>query len=118
MTYEYAALAYSLLTGLFAFYTLHVSMTTKNKKIFYIWFLVFTIASWSGIEWFYWLSGYDMFNLILYPAVPLDFFFLSWIAFAGWYGKKIMQIDIFKIWLVVLGVIFAVARVCMNCVHF
>ena len=117
MVYELAALGYATLAGLFSLLMLYQSMTTSEKKNYYIWFLIFTIASWSGIEWFYWLAGYNMFDLILYPAVPLDFFFLSWIAFAGWYGKKIKYLGIFKLWIVALAIIFAIARVCMNCIR-
>ncbi len=116
---ELVSLTYSLLSGAFAFLCLYFSMTVKEwQRTLYTFFLVFTIAAWSGMEWAFWLMGQNMFDIILYPAVPLDFFFLSWIVFAGWYGEKIKARNIWIGWLIVLAIIFAIARVCMNCVKF
>ncbi len=119
MAEELIALAYSLLSGVFAIFCFYLSLAyIKYKKEFYVFFLILTTASWSGLEWSFWLMGKNMFDIILYPAVPFDFFFLSWIVIAGWLGERLGQRKIFMIWLVVLALIFAIARICMNCIQF
>jgi hypothetical protein len=96
----------------------HLTLTQKEKRKYYSLALTFLIASWSGLEWGLWMAGADMFQMILYPVVPLDFFFAAWIAFAVWTGERIKQRNVWICWLIILAVIFMVAHVCMNCVHF
>ena len=112
-------LVYSLIAGIMAMGLFYLSYRDRGmKKIFYIFSLVFLIASWSGLEWAYWLMGHNMFDIILAPAVPLDFFFAVWIGFSIWWGEKIGERKVWIGFLVALAIIFAIARVCMNCVVF
>ncbi len=88
----------------------------KRAKEIYIFALAFTIASWSGLEWGLWLDGGNLFRLIVFPAVPLDVFFLVWISFALWAGEKLNQRKIAVSWLIILAAIFVIASYCMDCV--
>ncbi|MEM5814838.1 MAG: hypothetical protein QXD77_03400 [Candidatus Aenigmatarchaeota archaeon] len=117
MGMETLGFSYATIAGIMAILLFCLALT-QRKRDYYIFALVFLIASWSGLEYGLWLAGSDMFDMILYPAVPLDFFFVAWIAFAVWTGEKIKQRRIWQYWLVALAVIFAIARVCMNCVRF
>jgi len=118
MNAELAGFSYAIIAGIMAVLLFWLTLTQKQNKNYYIFALVFLIASWSGLEYGLWLTGNNMFDMILYPAVPLDFFFVAWIAFAVWAGEKIKQRNVWIVWLVVLAIIFAIARVCMNCIKF
>lgn len=89
----------------------------KSKNL-YILALLMSTACFSGLEWGLWLDGQDMFKLLLYPAVPLDFFFAAWIGFAVWIGDRINQRKLAICWLFLLAAIFVVASYCMNCIRF
>jgi hypothetical protein len=118
MAAELAAFSYAIIAGAMAIPLFFMALTQKKPRNYYIFALVFLIASWSGLEYGLWLTGNNMFDMILYPAVPLDFFFAAWIAFSIWVGERIRQRKIWICWLVALAIIFAIARVCMNCVRF
>jgi len=118
MAAELVGYSFAIIAGIMAMLLFWLSLTQKRAKEFYVFALAFLIASWSGLEFGLWLGGANMFDMILYPAVPLDFFFAAWIAFAVWTGEKLKQRKIWVAWLVVMAIIFAIARVCMNCVHF
>ncbi|MFH0829991.1 MAG: hypothetical protein V1887_02415 [Candidatus Aenigmatarchaeota archaeon] len=89
----------------------------KSKQLF-VMALLMSTACFSGLEWGLWMDGQDMFRLIVYPAVPLDFFFAAWIGFAVWVGDKIDQRKLAIYWLFLLAAIFVIASYCMNCVSF
>jgi hypothetical protein len=118
MAAELIGFSYGIMAGVMAMLMFYLAMIQKEKRQYYVFALIFLIASWSGLEYGLWLSGNNMFDMILYPAVPLDFFFAAWITFAVWTGEKLKQRNIWMAWLVVLAIIFAIARVCMNCVRF
>jgi len=114
--------SFAVIAGVMAallFYVI-VSSDFKHKKAkqLYAFALILTIASWSGLEWGLWLQGEDMFRLIAYPAVPLDFFFAAWISFVLWIGEKLNERKTAIIWLAFLAAIFVIASYCMNCVQF
>jgi len=115
---ELVGFSYGIIAGIMARLLFYLTLTQKKPRDYYVFALLFLIASWSGLEYGLWLTGNDMFDMILYPAVPLDFFFAAWIAFAVWTGEKIKQRNVWMVWLVVLAIIFAIARVCMNCIKF
>ena len=118
MAAEMIGFTFGTIAGIMAVLLFYLALTQKQPKNYYMFALIFLIASWSGLEYGLWLTGNNMFDMMLYPTVPLDFFFAAWIAFAGWLGEKIKQRNIWMAWLVVLAIIFAIARVCMNCVKF
>ena len=118
MNAELAGFSYAIIAGIMAVSLFYLTVTQRQNRNYYIFALIFLIASWSGLEYGLWLTGNNMFDMILYPSVPLDFFFAAWIAFAVWVGEKIKQRNVWIIWLVVLAAIFAIARVCMDCVKF
>ena len=118
MAAELAAFSYAIIAGIMAILLFFLALTQRKGKPYYVFALIFLIASWSGLEFGLWLSGNNMFDMLLYPAVPLGFFFLTWMAFAGWVGEKLGERRIFICWLVALAIIFAIARVCMNCIRF
>jgi len=118
MAQELVGFAFGVIAGMMAILMFWLTLTQKQPKNYYVFALIFLIASWSGLEFGLWLGGSNMFDMMLYPAVPLDFFFAAWIAFAVWAGEKIKQRNVWMAWLVVLAIIFAIARVCMNCIKF
>lgn len=118
MDMHFLGFSYAIVAGFMSVLLFYLTFTQKRKREFYIFALVFLIASWSGLEYGLWLLGMDMFDLILAPAVPLDFFFAAWIAFAIWTGEKIKERNVWIAWIIALAVIFAIARVCMNCIQF
>jgi len=118
MAAEMIGFTFGAIAGMMAVLMFYLTVTQRQNRNYYIFALIFLIASWSGLEYGLWLTGNDMFDMILYPSVPLDFFFAAWIAFAVWVGEKVKQRNVWVIWLVVLAIIFAIARVCMNCVRF
>jgi len=117
MAAELIGFSFSILAGMMAVLLFWLALTQK-KRDYYIFALVFLIASWSGLEYGLWLTGGNMFDMILYPTVPLDFFFAAWIAFTVWTGEKLKQRNVWMCWIIALAIIFAIARVCMNCIRF
>jgi len=90
---------------------------SRSKKLFILALLMST-ACFSGLEWGLWLDGQDMFKMIVYPAVPLDFFFAAWIGFSVWIGEQLKERKLAIYWLILLAAIFVIASYCMNCVQF
>lgn len=118
MAVELIGFSFSMIAGAMAVLLFYLTLTQKQKRDYYIFSLLFLTASWAGLEYGMWLTGNDMFDMILYPAVPLDFFFAAWIAFSIWTGERVGQRKVWITWVIVLAIIFAIARACMNCVHF
>jgi len=110
--------SWAIISGFMSIMMFYLTFTQKEKKNFYIFALLFLIASWSGLEYGLWLAGVNMFEMILAPNVPLDFFFTAWIIFVIWAGEKINERKIWVSWIIALIIIFLIAKLCMNCVHF
>ena len=116
---NYIPLVYSIIAGAMSIALFYLSLTNRElRKPLYIFSLVFLIASWSGIEWALWIAGYNLFELVLFPVVPLDFFFLSWIAFVIWYGEYIKERKIWIYFIISLVAIYIIATFCMDCLRF
>lgn len=120
MVISAAGYSFSVVSGILAALLFREIFRNKfrNSRQLYMLALLMSTACFSGLEWGLWLDGQDMFELIAYPAVPLDFFFAAWIGFSIWIGEKTNERKIAIYWLVLLAAVFVIASYCMNCVRF
>jgi len=119
-----ASYTFSIISAIFSAVFLYHALNLDDRKEgekFFIFSILFLIAAFSGIETGLWAGGFDMFELILSPWVPLDFFFgiCYFVIFylSEWYFQNR------KIWVAVVLfslIIFFIAYVlgCMDCVQF
>jgi hypothetical protein len=110
-------MTYSIIAGIMSIALLIYSVHRKHEH-FFLFSLIFLIASWSGLEWALWLRGSNMFHMIFKPIVPFAFYFVAWIALVVYVSEKIFKKR--KYWVGFIGVLLiitAIASVCMNCLY-
>lgn len=78
---------------------------------------IFLWASFTGLEWGFWLEGENMFQLITYPIVPLIFYFAVWGGFVVWIFESREQRRIWVAMLAIAALLILTAVNCMNCIH-
>ena len=78
----------------------------------FIWAVLFLGAAFGGIEWTFWLLGYNMFTFFAFPLVA---FFAVWFGFIIWTFERRGERKIWVAFLVALIVLTIVAVNCMNC---
>jgi hypothetical protein len=115
MGVEMAGFTYSILAGFMSCILMVYSIDKKRKDMFLA-SLAFTIASWGGLEWGFWMLGYDMFKLVYMPVVPLTMFFVIWTGFIIYTSEKVFKKREYWIaFLAVLIIISIIANFCMDC---
>jgi len=87
----------------------------KKSKIILIWACLFLASSFAGLEWAFWLEGYDMFNLFFSFKFPLVVYFLIWFFFIIWLFEVRKERKIWVILLILLIAVVLIAINCMNC---
>jgi len=107
-------LTYSIIAAIFSFFLLNLAVRKRNEKYFLL-SLLMVLASWSGIEWALWLLGYNLFHLVLEPIVPLASFFVAWTLAIIYFAETKFKRRDWVIFLGIVGVIWLIARVCMDC---
>lgn len=107
-------LLYSGLAGIMSIALIFYSIKKKSEEYFLI-SLAFLIVSWSGIEWYYWLNGQNLFTLVFTPIVPLASYFVLWSGFVIYIAEKHFKRRDWVAFLAVVGIIIIIAHFCMNC---
>ncbi|MCW1296200.1 MAG: hypothetical protein OH319_00775 [Candidatus Parvarchaeota archaeon] len=108
---------YALISGISALLFLYVSISNGKKGVnFFIISLISLLVHFSGIEWFLWIGGYNLFDLLLEPIVPLTSYFIGWFIIIIYLSEKYFK----KRWIwiaftIFCAIIFIIARFCMNC---
>ena len=114
------AISFSLVSGIMACFLFIFGMHEKNKKKsrnILIWACLFLAGSFAGLEWVFWLIGYNMFNLVLKFTFPLIVYFGIWFGFIIWLFESRKERKIWIILLVLLIIMVLIAMNCMNCIH-
>lgn len=109
-----AGLIYSVVAG-FMSVLLMVYAIEKKKDHFFVFSLMFLIISWSGIEWALWLKGYNLFQMVFTPIVPLSSYFVGWTVFVIYVSEKYFKRRYWVAFLIVLGFFIWISTFCMNC---
>ncbi len=112
-------LSFSMISGIMSCLLFVLGMSIeKNKKksrVVLIWACVFLLGSFTGLEWSFWLEGYNMFRLLFQPIIPLVAYFVIWIAFVIWLFESRKERNIWVVLIIILVVIVLLAINCMNC---
>ena len=87
----------------------------KKGKAFLIWAVLFLGASFGGLEWSFYLLGYNMFTFFVFPLMA---YFVVWFAFIVWAFERIGERRIWIIFLIALIILTILAMNCMNCIQF
>jgi len=87
----------------------------KAARNLFIWAVLFLGAAFGGIEWAFYLLGYNLFAFFAFPLVA---FFAIWFAFIVWLFERRGERKIWIAFLVALAVLTVIATNCMNCLAF
>lgn len=116
------ALSFSLIAGFMACLLyiagLYLEKNKKKSTIILIIASIFLWASFTGLEWGFWIEGQNMFELFFYPIVPLIFYFMVWCGFLIWVFEGRGQRKIWVVMLIIAAILVFIAINCMNCIHF
>lgn len=109
------ALAISAIAGLMAIALFYLGLKDKDKKkatSILIFAVLFLGVSFGGLEWAFYLLGYDMFHFFAFPLIA---FFAVWFIFIIWIFESRKQRKIWIIFLIALIILVLLAVNCMNC---
>ncbi len=107
-------LTYSIIAALISIYFLDVALKKGSKDMLLL-SLLFVLVSWSGIEWTLWLLGYNLFELVLRPIVPLTSFFVAWTLAIIYIAETRFERKYWVLFLVLIYIISIIAVNCMDC---
>jgi len=105
---------YSLIAGILSILLIFYALRKKSEE-FFVFSLVFLLISWSGIEWSLWTQGYNLFELLAEPIVPLLSYFVGWGVFVIYLSEKYFKRRDWIAFLIIVLVIIGIASVCMDC---
>lgn len=115
------AISFSIVSGIMAcllfIFGMYLEKNRKKSRTILIWACLFLAGSFAGLEWAFWLEGYDMFRLVLGFRFPLLVYFGIWFGFVIWLFESRKERRIWIILLVILIIITVIAMSCMNCLH-
>ena len=80
-------IVWAIVAGFMSVLLMLYSIEKKNDH-FFLFSLMFLIISWSGIEWALWLKGFNLFEMVLTPIVPLASYFVGWTVFVIYVSEK------------------------------
>jgi|SRR3989339_170587 len=109
------ALTLSIISGFAAILLYYAGLNEKNFKkgtFLLVWATLFLGASMGGIEWAFYLLGY---NLFMFFAFPLAAYMVIWFAFVIWIFESRKQRKIWIVFLIALIILTIVAINCTNC---
>ncbi|MGC1121072.1 MAG: hypothetical protein WBA22_08250 [Candidatus Methanofastidiosia archaeon] len=109
-----AGLTYALIAGFTATVLMLYAVEKRDDHLF-LFSLMFLIISWSGIEWALWLKGWNLFDMVFTPIVPLASFFVGWTLFVIFVAEKYFRRRYWIAFLIVLGFFIWISTFCMNC---
>lgn len=107
-------LIYAVLAGVTAILLMIYAVEKRDDHLF-LFSLMFLIISWSGIEWALWLEGFNLFEMVLTPIVPLSSFFVGWTIFVIYVAERYFRRRYWIAFLIVLGFFIWISTFCMNC---
>lgn len=108
------ALTYAVIAGFMSVLLMLYAVEKKNDH-FFLFSLLFLIISWGGIEWASWLQGYNLFELVFTPVVPLASYFVGWGVFIIYVSEKYFKRRYWVVALVVVAFFIWISTFCMNC---
>lgn len=115
------ALSFSLISGIMSCLLfisgMFLEKEKKKSRVILIWACLFLAGSFGGLEWAFWLEGYDMFKLVFSLTFPLIVYFGIWFAFIIWLFERRKERKIWIILLILLIIVILIAMSCMNCLH-
>lgn len=115
------ALSFSIVSGMMACLLfisgMFLEKKKKKSKIILIWACLFLAGSFAGLEWAFWLEGYDMFKLVLSFRFPLLVYFGIWFAFIIWLFETRRERKVWITLLILLTIVIIIAMSCMNCFY-
>ncbi|MBI5060756.1 MAG: hypothetical protein HZB67_00400 [Candidatus Aenigmarchaeota archaeon] len=109
------ALAISAIAGLMAIMLFYTGLHEKNKvasRSILIFAVLFLGASFGGLEWSFYLLGYNMFTFFAFPLIA---YFAVWFAFIIWVFERMKERRIWLAFLIALVALIIIALNCMNC---
>jgi hypothetical protein len=109
-----AGITYAVLAGFTSVLLLLYAMEKKNDHLF-VFSLMFLIISWGGIEWSLWVKGYNLFQMVFTPIVPLASYFVGWTVFVVYISEKYFKRRYWVVFLLVLGFFIWISTFCMDC---
>jgi len=113
------AISFSLVSGIMAcllfIFGMHSVKDKKKSRIILIWACLFLAGSFAGLEWAFWLAGYNMFNLVLQFTFPLIVYFGIWFGFIIWLFESRKERKVWIMLLILLIITTLIAMNCMNC---
>lgn len=116
------ALSFSIVSGVMACVLFMAGMflekNKKKSKILLIWACLFLAGSFAGLEWSFWLEGYNMFDLVFSFTFPLIVYFAIWFCFIIWLFESRQERKIWVMLLLILVFVTLMAVNCMNCITF
>jgi hypothetical protein len=80
-----------------------------------LWACLFLAGSFAGLEWAFWLEGYNMFNLVFEFTFPLIVYFGVWFGFIIWLFETRKERKVWIILSILLIIVVLIAVNCMNC---
>ncbi|MFQ6088973.1 MAG: hypothetical protein ACE5K0_08755 [Candidatus Methanofastidiosia archaeon] len=109
-----AGFVYSVIAGVMSVALFFWALKNRDEKL-YLFSLFFLVISWGGIEWGLWILGYNLFELVFQPIVPLASYFLSWVIFVIYISEKYFERRDWVLFLTVIFTIILIAHFCMDC---
>jgi energy-converting hydrogenase Eha subunit G len=109
-----AGFTYSVIAGIMSIALFFWALKNRDETI-YLFSLLFLIVSWSGIEWALWILGYNLFQLVFQPIVPLASYFVAWTLFVIYASEKFFARRDWILFLLAVLAIIAIAHFCMDC---
>ena len=112
------ALSFSLIAGIMACFLFVFGLSKEREKkksrVILLWACLFLASSFGGLEWAFWLEGYDMFNLVFEFTFPLVVYFVVWFAFIIWVFEMRKER---KIWIILFLLLVLMVLVAINCIN-
>ena len=109
------AVAFSIVSGIMAcfLFILGISFEKDKKKsrIILIWACLFLAASFTNMEWAFWLEGENIFRYFFGGCLPMIYYFLVWFVFIIWLFESRKER---KIWIILLILLILISLYAMK----
>ena len=113
------AISFSIVSGIMAcllfIFGMYLEKNKKKSRIILLWACLFLAGSFAGLEWAFWLAGYNMFSLFFNLNFPLVVYFGIWFGFVIWLFESRKERKVWIILLILLIIVTFIAMNCMNC---
>ena len=119
------ALVLAVIAGIFAVLLFHLGLKEdpiddrrssyrfkKKSRWLFIWAVLFLGASSGGLEWAFYLLGYNIFTFFAFPLIA---YFAIWFAFIIWIFERKKERWLWILFLLLLIAITIISFACTNC---